>query len=212
MSRKELSWLIAALALAFALGAWLRWSALPGQVTGDNQTVIALLTDTGWPSEGPPDADVTMVVFTDYRCPACRLSDGPMRRALAEDGNVRVIYRDWPVFGEASRQAARIAMAADVQGRYVALHERLMRARGIESEAAVLAEFAATGGDVARLKADLARGSEAIDHALARTRQDATTLGVRGTPTYLIGRRRIEGALSQRQFARAFAAAREQAK
>ena len=212
MSRKELSWLVVALALAFTLGAWLRWSALPGQETGDNQTVIALLADHTAPSQGPADASVTMVLFTDYQCPACRLSDGAMRHALAEDPDVRLVYRDLPVFGPESEAAARVALAARYQGLYAPVHAALMRGPARTDAMARRRAVEQAGGNWARLQADLATHRAAIEAELARTRHDAMTIGARGTPTYLIGRRRIEGALSQRQFARAFATARDEAR
>ena len=209
MSRRDLTGLIAALAAAFALGAWLRWSALPGQETDDNQTVIAVLADRTAPAQGPADASVTMVLFTDYQCPACRLSDGPMRRALAEDRDVRLIYRDLPVFGPESEAAARVALAARYQRLYARVHQALMHGSARTDGAAHRSAVERAAGNWARLEADLIRHRAEIEAELARNRQDATALGVRGTPTYLIGRRRIEGALSQRQFARAFAAARD---
>jgi protein-disulfide isomerase len=204
MSRRDLATLVAALLAAFALGAWLRWSKLPGVDAAGNSTVAAVLADRSYPSEGPEDADVTMVVFTDYRCPACRISHPAMRRALAADGKVRVIYRDWPIFGEPSKRAARLALAADRQRVYPALHDRLMRTAGVEQEAVVRAAITAVGGEQAKLNADLARDGKAIEAALNQTATDAFALGFRGTPSYVIGERVVEGALSESQFRRLF--------
>ena len=209
MSRKDLTWLIAVLAAAFALGTWLRWSALPGRDARGNETVAEVLADRLAPADTPAGATATMVVFTDYQCPACRLSDRPMRAALRADGKVRIIYRDLPVFGPASESAARLALAARYQGLYSKVHEQLMHGSIRIDEAAQRRAVALAGGDWARLQADLARHRPAIEAELLRTRMDAVSLGIRGTPTYVIGYRLIEGALSERQFTKAFAAARE---
>jgi protein-disulfide isomerase len=131
-----------------------------------------------------------------------------MRRAIAADGKVQVIYRDWPIFGPPSQQAARIALAAAGQGIYPALHDMLMRTQGVEQEGVVLSAVTAAGGDQARLMADLARDSQEIDAKLAQTAQDAVDLRFRGTPSYVIGNRVVEGALTEGQFRRLFANAR----
>jgi protein-disulfide isomerase len=208
MNRRDSVTLSIALIAALAFGAWLRLVRLPGVEATNNATVAAVLADRSYPEAGPNDAGVTMVVFADYRCGICRASDPAMHRAVAADGKVRVIYRDWPIFGPPSQQAARLALAAAGQGIYPALHERLMQTQGVEQEAVVLAAVKAAGGDPIRLKADLAREREAIDGKLNQTGQDAFALGFRGTPSYIIGTRVVEGALSERQFRQAFAAAR----
>ncbi len=208
MTRRDLATLAAALVAALALGAWLRWSKLPGVDAPGNSTVAAVLADRTYPSEGPEDADVTMVVFTDYLCAICRASHPAMRRALAADGKVRVIYRDWPIFGPASQQAARLALAAHQQGVYPALHDRLMRTTGVEQEAVARAAISAVGGDQTQLNTDMARDGQAIDAALNQNAMDAFALGFDGTPSYIIGNRVIEGALAERQFRLLFETAR----
>jgi protein-disulfide isomerase len=209
MSRRDSITLVAVTLVALVLGAWLRWSRLPGVDATGNATVAAVLADRSYPTQGSANANVTLVVFTDYRCPACRISDPEMRKALAADGKVRVIYRDWPIFGARSQHAARLALAANGQGIYPELHEALMRAEGVEKEMVVLAAVTAVGGDKERVQTDLVRNRAAIDAALNQTAQDAFALGFNGTPSYVIGNRVIEGALSERQFRKAFKAARE---
>ncbi len=207
MRRRDLATLILALAAAFALGVWLRWSHLPGQDASGNATVVEALADRSYPMAEPEDADVTLVVFTDYRCPACRKSDPEMQRAVAADGRVRVIYRDWPIFGPPSEETARLALAAARQGIYPKLHHRLMQAG--DPLADLPSQVAAAGGDPAQVRRDSASHRGEIDTLLARTARDAMALGFRGTPSYVIGTRVIEGALSEAQFRKAFAAARD---
>ena len=192
---------------ALALGHYLRQGRPLGRDLSGIMDVPALLDAPGFPTEGPADARVTMLVFSDYACPVCRKVEPWWRAAVREAGDVRVAHRDWPILGPASVRAARVALAADRQGLYAPFHRELMRT-GRHGETALRQALAASGGDWARLEADLARYGAAIDRLLARTAQDALQLGFRGTPGFLIGPIRIEGGASRRQFADAIERAR----
>lgn len=196
---------------ALGLGQYLRRGQPLGRDVSEIMDVSALLDAPGFPSEGPTDARVAMLVFSDYACPVCRQVEPWWRAAVREAGRsgepVRVVHRDWPILGPASVRAARVALAAARQGLYAPFHAELMRT-GRHGEQAMHAALAGAGGDWARLEADLAAHGEAIDRLLARTAQDAFQLGFRGTPGYLIGPIRIEGGASQRQFADAIERAR----
>lgn len=152
-------------------------------------------------------ADLTVVVFTDYRCPACRAAEPALSRAITHDGDVRVIYRDWPIFGERSERAARIALAADRQDIYLPVHRALMRSRAFD-DGALRKIVEEAGGSWWQVQSDLARHGSAIAAQLARNSQDAFGLGLRGTPGYLIGPLLVEGALTESEFLRAFDEAR----
>ena len=196
---------------ALGLGQYLRRSQPVGRDVSEIMDVPALAEAPGFPSQGAPDAHVTMLVFSDYACPICRgaesLWQAAVRGAGPEDGGVRVIHRDWPILGPDSVRAARVALAADRQGRYTPFHDTLMRT-GRHDEAAMRRALADAGGDWTQLESDLSAHAQAIDRLLARTAQDALQLGFRGTPGYLIGPIRIEGGASERQFASAILRAR----
>lgn len=193
---------------ALALGHYLRRGQPLGRDLSGVMDVEALLEAPGFPSEGPAGARVTMLVFSDYACAVCRKVEPWWREAVRQAGGVRVVHRDWPILGPASLRAARVALAAGLQGLYLPVHRRLMET-GRHGEAELREALAAAGGDWARLEHDLAREGSAIDRLLARTAQDALQLGFRGTPGYLIGPIRIEGGASERQFADAIERARE---
>lgn len=65
---------------------------------------------------GNPQGDVTVVEFFDYQCPVCRRVHPDIRALAAEDGNIRLIHKHWPIFGDASVAAARLALAAGGRG------------------------------------------------------------------------------------------------
>jgi protein-disulfide isomerase len=159
------------------------------------------------PEAGNPTGDLLFLVFTDYNCGACRTAHPDMMAAVEADGGVKLRFLDWPIFGEDSRGAARVAIAADAQGRYLAVHQALMTG-GRADAAAAEAALAAAGGDVDRARAMLAANGGAIDRQLDRHRLHAFALGLGGTPGHLVGTVVVRGAVSRRDFGRAIRQAR----
>lgn len=200
LSRRALIGLGAVSAGAFGLGAWLRRGVPLGEDVSDRIDVAEMAATPGFPTEGPADATVTMLVFSDYACGVCRQVEPWWREAARQAGYVRIVHRDWPILGPSSLRAARLALAADYQGRYAPFHDALMRSPGL-SEPALRTALADAGGDWAQLEADLAAYAPQIERLLTRTAQDALRLSFAGTPGFLIGPIRIEGGASDRQFA-----------
>jgi protein-disulfide isomerase len=206
--RRSLAVLAALVLLGFAL-SWLIGRAAPvGTDLGDSAAARAVLAEPGFPEYGPADADLTVVVFADYACTACRIAAPELERAAARDGRVRLVYRDWPVFGPRSERAARIALAARGQGIYPRLHNALMAAPGLD-EASLRAAVAGSGGDWSATERALAADAAGIDRLMAQSARDAFQLGLPGTPGYLVGHVLLVGAHDEAEFARAFARARK---
>jgi protein-disulfide isomerase len=199
-----------ALAVALGVAVMLALRALPPPrlKLGATPVVAAVLEDPGSPAFGAPGADVTVVVFTDYQCPICRATEPDLDRVLAEDPRVRVVYKDWPILGEASRTAARAALAAHRQGRYRQLHAAMMRSPRRLDPAAIAELAGAAGLDVPRLQADLAADAPAIERQLAGHARQAWSLGLQGTPAYLVGPYLVRGRLGYAGLRRAIARAR----
>ena len=72
------------------------------------------------PAAGNPNGDITIVEYFDFQCPYCRKTHADLQKLLKEDGKVRVVYKDWPILGEVSVQAARLVLAAKFQGKFIA--------------------------------------------------------------------------------------------
>lgn len=174
-----------------------------------NAAAQAILRDIDAPHADVPDATLTMVVFTDYQCPACRATHPAMMAAVAADGHVRLVWRDWPIFGPLSERAARVAIAADRQGIYPAVHDALMTGPPPVDDAVLRAAVEGAGGDWARIAADLRDHDATITAQLVRNQRDARRLGLPGTPAYLIGGRLVTGAIDAATFRAAFAEARK---
>ena len=148
----------------------------------------ALLHDVASPVAGDAKGDVTIVVFSDYNCPYCRRSDGALDTVVASDSRVRVVYKDWPILAKSSVTAAKIAIAANLQGQYAAVHHALMQmhARPATDEDIGKA-VVASGADVARLNKDLDQRDGEIVALLKRNIEEADALKLNGTPVYVIG-------------------------
>ncbi|MCW6511280.1 DsbA family protein [Lichenifustis flavocetrariae] len=172
----------------------------------------ALLSDPATPSGGNPNGDVTVVEFFDYNCPVCVRTQPAFEAFLAADQGVRVVYKDWPIFGVGSVAAARVALAAQWQGRYATVHWALLHApmRKVSVDQAMTIAVAA-GADGPRLAADLAAHGPEIDAVLARTEKQADKLGLQGTPAFLIGPLLVEQPLDVAGFKAAAADARSRA-
>lgn len=186
----------------------LRRTSPIGRDVSLNETAQAALQDKISPRQDVAQPTLTLVLFTDYRCPACKLSNASMEAALLDDKQVRVIYRDWPVFGELSLRAARIAIAADRQDIYPKVHSRLMNERRALDEDIFRQAVERSGGSWGQIEADLQTYSADIDRQLDRNRLDAFQLGISGTPTYLAGSVLVAGAHDKAAFERLFAAGR----
>ncbi|WP_394269053.1 DsbA family protein [Qipengyuania sp.] len=199
--------LAAAVLLGLGTSLYLRFVRVEGTAI-DAALADRLANAPNAPATGPVDAAVVLTVFTDYQCPACRRAHPAMLAAAHEAGDVRIVFRDFPVFGPVSQDAARIALAGARQGLYAQLHDAFMTEPRKLTPAVMRQIVEREGGDWLRILASIKQG-EPTEH-LRENQRDAMRLGVRGTPTYVIGRTRYLGALSEMQFARAIARARDE--
>ena len=155
---------------------------------------------------GARDGDVDVVVFMDYACGYCRASLPAIEQLVESDPGVRIVYRELPILSSASREAARWALAAAEQDRFMAFHEALY-ADGQLSMQSIERAIAAAGLD--RDRAARAMASQAIDSELGGNLDLANALGIGGTPAWVIGDRVLAGAQDRVSLAQAVAAARE---
>jgi len=115
-------------------------------------------------------------------------------KALIEnDGNLRLVYREWPILGPGSVFAAKAALAARAQGKYEAFHEAMMALRGRANEASTLKVARAVGLDTARLRKDMTAPRVAAH--IATSMRLAKALGINGTPSFVVGNTLVPGAI-----------------
>ncbi|MFV2033624.1 MAG: DsbA family protein [Halocynthiibacter sp.] len=167
---------------------------------------LLLEQDPNAPVLGNPEGDVTIVEFFDYNCPYCKQVAPEIEALIAADSNVRVVYREWPILSEGSVFAARAALAARVQGKYVEFHWALMGLRGRAEEASVLRVARSVGLDIDRLRADME--SPVVAEHIQTSMDLADSLGFRGTPSFVIGQQTVPGFIPQTELEKFVAQAR----
>lgn len=144
---------------------------------------------------GPEDAPVTLVEFFDYRCGYCKRSmDWTMDLPAAYDGQVRVVFKEFPILSPESEKAALAALAAGEQGLYAEMHRELMEldnSSGFTPDEIDAAAVRA-GVDVEKMRADM--GSVRLQKVIADNKTLARRVGISGTPAFLVGDQLIAGA------------------
>jgi protein-disulfide isomerase len=153
-----------------------------------------------WGGAAQPDA--TLVMFTDYSCGYCRASLPDVERLMAEDKKLRIVWRELPILGPGSEEAARAGLAAAKQGRYLDFHRRMFAA-GAPNAAKLAAVSKASRVDTSKA------ASPDIAREIAANMELARTLGLTGTPTFVIGDRLLNGAVGYDELKQAVAEARK---
>ncbi|WP_292229109.1 DsbA family protein [Brevundimonas sp.] len=159
-----------------------------------------LLRDPATPFLGAENADITIIGFMDYNCPYCKKMIPELEGLMRDDPKVRILYKEWPIFGALSDSIARIALAAGYHGKYHAIHTAFMATPGrIQSEQEARRLAQAAGIDMAQLDRDLTTHRAAIDAVILRNRREAAALALNGTPAFVINGNLIPGGMSQQQ-------------
>ena len=99
-------------------------------VRADDMSAEMILNDPEAPVGGNPNGDLTIVSFFDYNCPFCKRTVEPLNTVLESDGNVRHVYKDWPILAQSSVYGAKLALAAGYQNRYEEAYLALMGIEG----------------------------------------------------------------------------------
>ncbi|HET8534100.1 MAG TPA: DsbA family protein [Sphingomicrobium sp.] len=154
---------------------------------------------TSWKGSAKPD--VTLVEFYDYACPYCKASNPAIERLISEDPGLRVVYRELPILGEESVEAARLSLAASKAGRFAQFHDAMWEAGRPAPDTLAVASQAA---GVPAKPAD----SPEIEAELKKNFQLAGALGATGTPLFVIGDRVINSAVTYEELKKAVEDAR----
>jgi protein-disulfide isomerase len=170
-----------------------------GKVVEANRKLIETPVGDAW--EGAPDADVTLVEFYDYACGYCRASIADIDKLLAEDKKLKVVYRDMPVLGQDSVEAARLSVAAAIAGKFTALHKPLYT-KGRPTPDVLSAARKEIGLD------KVAIANPAVDQELTKNLQLQRELDLSGTPAWVVGNKVLVGAVGYDALKAAIAEAR----
>ncbi len=164
----------------------------------------AIETPFGYATEGNPHGDVTLVEFFDYNCGYCRASVADTTRLLAEDKQLRVVYRELPVLGAESDAAALTSLSiAQCQTGWAAFH-RAVYAEGDASQAALFKIMRKLG-----VSACEARSNQIWRAEISNNLNVAQQLRISGTPSWVIGSKLLSGAVGYDELKAAIAAVRK---
>jgi protein-disulfide isomerase len=209
-SRKRLSFLASLCAIAIAL---VSLSAVAfGEQPDDILSRDSVLRDPDIPSLGNPNGNLTVVEYFDYQCPYCKKMAPELAQLVREDGNIRLVLKDWPIFGAISTSAAESALAAKYQNKYAEAHDALIEADAKLTEASISELLVKAGVDIDVAAKDLKAHQKSIDDLLARNDAQAQAFGFQGTPGFIVGTFRVPGAVEMRVFKQIVADARARAK
>ena len=162
-----------------------------------SQNLDRIFKDANSPVGGNPKGDVTVVEFFDYSCGYCKMAQEVLKKYMAEEKNVRFVYKELPILGDASIYASKAALASVSQGKYVAFHEAMMEAKERLTEDSIKKIAKDVGLDVAKLTKDME--SDKIKAMISANQDLAADIGARGTPAFVIGEKLYPGALSPEQ-------------
>jgi len=155
---------------------------------------------TSWKGSAKPD--VTLVEFYDYACPYCKASNPAIERLISEDPGLRVVYRELPILGQESVEAARLSLAASKAGHFAQFHDAMWQA-GRPAPDTLAAASEAAGMPVKPVD------SPDIEAELKKNFQIAGALGATGTPLFVIGNRVINSAVTYEELKKAVEEARK---
>lgn len=143
-----------------------------------------LFNDANSPTAGNPNGKVIVVEFFDYQCSHCKEMQPIIEKLLAPGKDVKVIYKDFPIFGASSNYAAQMALAAAKQNKYLEFHNALFKVSGPLDEAKVQEVAKSVGLNVEQLKKDM--NDPAVKQELTSTFEVAKALNLAGTPSFVI--------------------------
>ena len=166
------------------------------QAVADNQDQLS--GDQSSPAIGNPEGDVVVVEFFDYKCGYCRSVAEQLRQTVEQDGNIRLVMKEFPILSAESRLAARAALAAAKQDGYEDFHFTLMKTPGTLNRANLRKIAEQSGLDADQLDRDMQ--DPEVDAELRRTYELAKALQINGTPAFVIGDQVIPGAIDMPTF------------
>jgi protein-disulfide isomerase len=146
---------------------------------------------------GNPQGNITVVEFFDYNCGFCKKALPDMVDLLKTDSDLKFVLKEFPVLGEGSVEAARVAVAARMQDasgkKYLEFHQKLLGGRGAADKARALAVAKDVGFDIPRIEKDMT--SDEVKKTIDENMKLADALGVNGTPSYVVGEEVVVGAV-----------------
>jgi protein-disulfide isomerase len=158
------------------------------------------------PTAGNPKGDVTVVEFMDYNCGWCKKAVKEVTALVDTDKKLRVVFKEFPIFGAGSEFAAKAAIAATRQGKYWELHRALYAHEGAINEDVTLAVAKDVGIDIDRLQKDMQ--DPTIAETITNNQRLAASMQFNGTPAFIVDDKVFPGYVPQSELQAAITAVR----
>lgn len=133
---------------------------------------------------GNPKGNVTMVEFFDYQCIHCKKMAPIVDGLIKKDSNLRVVYKEFPIFGKSSEVASQVALAAAMQGKYDKFHDALLKVEKHLDDKIVMDTAKSVGINMTKLQTDMK--SKTVTDILDNNRKLAEKMHLMGTPAFVI--------------------------
>lgn len=182
--------------------------ATPALLRAKEPTQADIFFDKNIPVLGNPKGDVTIAEYFDYQCSYCKSVHPIVNKVVKDDGKVRLVMKDWPVFGAASVFAAQSVLASAKLGKYPEAQEALFKLSGPLTPDRVQQALEEIGISRDQLKTTVNADAKTIAGVLDRNWLQAEGLRFQGTPSFVIGKTLYPGALSESDLKEAIAKAR----
>lgn len=157
---------------------------------------------------GNPEGDISIVEFFDYNCGYCKQAMDAVMEVVKEDGNIRLVLKEFPILSESSTVASEMAIAALKQGndKYLTFHTLLMENKGALTDDKLTDLATESGLNLVQLQADMK--APEVQATIDESYMLARAIGIRGTPGFVIGEKLYPGAASVETLKKVVAEAR----
>ncbi len=182
MKRWIVYWVTICLGISLLSTAWAETENILQPIS--SATAAQLYNPQGNTIAGNPNGNVTLVEFFDYNCPFCRGLQPTLKKLIAKNPNLRVVYKEYLLFGDASIPATAAALAAANQNKYLDMHRALMSAKHPLTQREVLIIGKSIGLDPEILAKNMA--SSSIQNQMVANTMLASTLNLNAAPAFII--------------------------
>ena len=181
-----------------------------GESGQDAAQALARRTPQDPMAVGKVDAPVVMVAYSEFQCPFCgkfaRDTEPGLVKKYVDTGVLRIEWRDFPYLGQESMTAALAGRAAALQGDFWAFHHALYEDQQPVNAGKLTKEFLVSvaeraGLDGAQLGKDMDRPE--LAEAVQRDAREGQSIGVTGTPAFIINGQPVIGAQPSEVFEKA---------
>jgi protein-disulfide isomerase len=133
---------------------------------------------------GNPKGNVTLIEFFDYQCVHCIKMKPVVNQLISKNPNLRVVFKEFPIFGKESEMASRVAIAAAMQDKYIHVQGALFNGEHQLNEDKIMAIAKKAGLNMNKIKTDM--NSPTVTATLEDSRKLAEAIHLMGTPAFIV--------------------------